>query len=1003
MKRASKKTKNIKNIIYFLIIFTLLKVTTQKITDEEVREVCSKADSYVISFFDVDPQIPKKYENFEPFQKNAEENTNILDIIFLKQDAVKKYKENKFRTTNNFVLFIDIILFILTIIIIFIFNVHFFFRAYTFQIIEQKLGNLAIIFKMAPFEWIHYFIYKKEKTDELIKDYNENKISKLTKNDKIVITVISASFLIVLVILSILNNITYNKSEKSSYNVSCAVLKYIYELENKTDKNKNFIGLNKILSFFNYTQENEDILKESYSKNYINSYNKTLSLISKWNNYLTKVDDRLSINGENEFCIESFPSDVICNVSNVTNVTNSHLYQLLTIYNYHPSTDKTKTLYNINNVLQNNYEIFSDMIKKINNTNKYITDEKEIDEELVKKILNKIEMLIEIYVTYFKSEYISSNGNSFIKNNLVKSLMPDMIFLFVSCLCLIASIPVIIYFFGVKYMSDKLFVVIVFYNALFILLLIALINILNVTKLKNGINLINEISEVVAFLLNKDNLHYIQNLKENNENINFRIINENNIEVNILYYINYIINHNGNLNSLYKFKYQNFPISEIEDIYTKLNYITNDKTNIINQLKTNRTSTYITNIINELNTFLKKGVIDTTYFRDLTGPGYRGTGTETPMTYLTFVNILTRAEYRRNFGYPDLLCDETWNVVSINFENYKYKSRAQLIDCNTCVNFINFEGVNPPPLLNFKEYLLEEIIYRYEIYEPFYPSEYYQMLYEFTALHLLIRNNSDPLEHARKLIDINNDIKNMELEIYEALENNTKLGEKIINYYEKMSQDYITSDNFYSFLNFDFIKNDTLFVLAEIQLSFVENMKNYCLRHIITSIICISVIILFILSYSFISYEIPLPKAKNNEIVNIDKIKEEIKIMVKGKMSLKTKSGQKTNKVNVMTDGKNVSIYQTGKTIEKTNVQPVYNTLFCSGNKVINDKDVSNINAKVGPSLLGLNKFFGQNQNNAKNNTSNKLEAIVEEKEDKVVNNNNVCDQSKANIINGDI
>ena len=419
--------KNKKIIIYFLILFTLLQTANQKITDEEIKDICSKADSYVVSFFGTDPQIPQKFQKFEPIQQYRIKDTNILDMILLKKDAVKKYKENKFKTTKILIFLFDVAFLILIIIIIFIFNIHFLLRSYSFKTIEQKLGNLAILLKMAPFAWIHYFISKKEKVTELIKDYNENQLVRLTKNNKITMIVISIIFLIALVILAFVNIITYNKSEKSIYNVSCALLKYIYELENETDKNKYFIGLKKISSFFNYTEKNEKILIKSDSNNYICSYNNTLNLVLEWDNYLNELNERLSINSKNEFNIITYPSDLDYKGSDIENCK-THLYQLLSIYNYHPSTDKTKTLYSINNVLHTNLEIFNDIIKTINNTNKFIMEVKENDEILVKKILNKVKVLIDIYITKFKNKYISNNGNYFIKNDLLKPLMFDIIF-----------------------------------------------------------------------------------------------------------------------------------------------------------------------------------------------------------------------------------------------------------------------------------------------------------------------------------------------------------------------------------------------------------------------------------------------------------------------------------------------------------------------------------------------------------------------------------------------
>ena len=531
-------------------------------------------------------------------------------------------------------------------------------------------------------------------------------------------------------------------------------------------------------------------------------------------------------------------------------------------------------------------------------------------------------------------------------------------------------------------------------------MIISILIVSNVFEIKTKITLIDDISQVIVFLLDKENIDYYKELNDNNEEINFRIIDENNTEINIIHYINHIINNNGNISGIYKLKYQNFSINELEEINLKLSSTVNDKTNILNQVKTN---TYIENYIKELNSILKSGIINTVYFKDLNGTGYRGYGTESAENYMSYINIKTRVTRRKDFKVQDFDCDESWNVVNKNFEQYKYKSRKQIFDCSSCVNHCNRVGVTPPPVLNYYEYSLEEVLERYKEVNETAPKVYNQLAYQFTAVELLIRKNNTALKQVEKLIDINNYLKNLELEIYESIKNNTKIGENIISYFEELIEEYVTSNDFYSFLDPDFIKNDTLFLLAEIQLSFLNNINNYCLKRLIISIICILVIVLFVLSYSFISYEIPLPKEESKENINMEKIKEEIKNVIKEKsLKQKTKSEQQQlTQKNVINDGKNVIINEDAKTSNKINIKPIYNTLFCTANKSFNEKDILNVNDKIGNSqLLGLNKFFAQDQNNAKNTA--KLESIAEEKEENIFNNN-ICDQSKVNILKNDI
>ena len=75
----------------------------------------------------------------------------------------------------------------------------------------------------------------------------KNELPKTNKSFKIISLLVSFVLLVLSIIFAIYNNYKFDYAEKTTYNISCALMKLLHEM--KYGKN-NFIGLDKINEFF---------------------------------------------------------------------------------------------------------------------------------------------------------------------------------------------------------------------------------------------------------------------------------------------------------------------------------------------------------------------------------------------------------------------------------------------------------------------------------------------------------------------------------------------------------------------------------------------------------------------------------------------------------------------------------------------------------------------------------------------------------------------------------
>ena len=535
-----------KSIFIILFFINLSKIPCKIFSPSEIKDICSKSDDYISTFFTNNQSLNEQYKDYKPLKNFDTKDDYILQMLYLNDKANKVYKSQKlkqFRILN----YIFIFLLMVAIFVILNLDLHFLFSNFIFKD-NNNHGSFLKYFKMSTFSWVRYLIFDAKKMSEFYSKYKREGLTKLNKYFKIFLIFISFILLFLSIIFTMLNIKEFEKPEKVTNNLTCALMKLIYEIKNGPSRNENnFIGIDLIKSFY----ENFDLIKEDIENNlktFNENYSMALKLTMQWDEFLNDLNKTLS-NTTLEFVINSYPSEI--NKIDDIEKYEKNCYQLQIIYDYYPSSDKTKYLNKIENY----------MFNKIDSINKLITETKNIfisnskintlysNSELVfKNIVEKFYKIFYIYINKFTDVYLTAIYNDFISNYLSFLFNISYAYLVLLVFCVVIFIHFIGYVYHKKCMNNKLSLVVLLFNSLFILIILSIISSIKIISMKNKITYIDDLSKAIYFLLSKENQEYFL---ENDDfiinNTDFSIKDIDDTPKSIFYYLNYLINNEKKL------------------------------------------------------------------------------------------------------------------------------------------------------------------------------------------------------------------------------------------------------------------------------------------------------------------------------------------------------------------------------------------------------------------------------------------------------------------------
>ena len=944
----------IKTIFFHLYFFSILTLITSNTISKSKTEICTNSEEYINSFFSGKEQdLSEEYQSFTPTKLYQVKNDFILNSFFLNEDDIKTYQNQRFSKINLYKIILIAGL-LLSIVIAFNFDFHFMCRLHENEESDDNyIGNFMNICKISSFTWVKYLMYNKEKMNEFYIHYKKNELPKTNITLKIFLLFISFILLICSIIITLYNNFKSESPTKATFNISCALNKFLYEIKNGKNNYTGLDIINEFFSEFEYINEKNEQTIQKFNDNFITIEN----LISEWDNYINNLINSLSDSKSGKFYITSYSSGEICNNENIE-TCESIKYQLEIIYYYYQSNDGKINLYQIKEFMHKNIEKIYTIVKQYNDINKNILNLiSKNNENIYYNILSKSSQLLDIYIDKFNEIYLPDIHNYFIYNILPFLFNIDFAFAVLLGFCCLLFIPVISYSFNKKCMKNKLSIVILFYNGLFVLLILSILNCIKIITVKTRSIYVEDISSVIYFLFDADNLDYLNEIDDYTiNNDDFNIKDENQDSKNIFYYLNYIVNNKKNITELFEIDLTKINRKKINTLYNQLENVFRDNTQ--NIIKKKITNTDLENITNELLKILNNGLAIDTEFTTLTGQEKI-----TPNNYFENINKRTQANKRAKNSIIDFDCDESWSISTTQQDGYTYINKKEIIDCEGCTNRYFNKNNSKKYLLNYPEYKLDEIIERYsDLKNKNFSEIYYQIINQFKSLEKFRDDNFQT--QINNLCGYNKELIDLQNSIFENLNKSVYLSNEIITSYENLFIKYSIDDN-YSFLNWNFIKNDINFILYVAENSFLKAVNKFYFIHLLGNISHILLSIILSIFYSIVSYDIPLPKKRPKQKVDHTSIIQEIKELKKQKYEDPDRSGDILRGAAFMNSniGGNVSIVKGGTTINNNNINPHYNTLFCgnNGGNDLNADNLLNLNKKIEKELNGLNVIFNQN------------------------------------------
>ena len=381
----------------------------------------------------------------------------------------------------------------------------------------------------------------------------------------------------------------------------------------------------------------------------------------------------------------------------------------------------------------------------------------------------------------------------------------------------------------------------------------------------------------------------------------------------------------------------------------------NNLSNFLSSYDENNPNQYLCNYILKISDMIKEGLKYDTKFQDILSTGFLNSYSEYPLTYLTYVNLRTRAVTREDpsWGFKDFDCDETWNISTSNYGLWTpnkyytwYYTNSEKYLCNNCTNHYSSKNANNPPLLNYLEFTLEQAIERYSyLKDTENNDEYNGLVYYFTAAEFL--RNSSFIEHLQKMIDFNLELTEIQNNIFILFKESVDLSKEIINEYINIYNSFKEGD-IYSSIYCEFLREDLNFVLGEIKNGIINKINKLKLFHILINFINIVLSNFMIIFYCIISYNLPYFPITNPQLQKIKGINKKLKKHKKGIRSLfsyirKTRS----KKIKSKSTKKNIKDKNNRRVIIKISGNIINNNSYQEGgnkNESNNDKVNSQIN-----------------------------------------------------------
>ena len=966
-KNISFQFMNHTFLLFLIFLLSLKKIESSSLSLKDVQNVCSGADEFIKEYFSGDEKSPEKYDELDQSEIEKGNDENIIKFIFLSKSAKIEYEKDKiskFKTYSNIILF----LIIFFCIIILIFEIHFLFRVYySDKEIKTKNGVTCITFiRINPIGWIKYLCMDQKARE---KYFNEYKSQEIIYNKCLFIFFSIIIFIIMIgsVFFAVLNFLDINKTKKSVDNMACSLMKFLYEIKIKPLRQSSFLGFENINTFFSNFSENSNIINTKIDL-FTNSLQKCRTQNTTWISSIKKIQEKLSNLATMEFFLYGLPSDTknmnFKSFSVMGNISDAkkHIYQLQTIYYYYPLEDRNSLLFSINKIFNAISEpVISEaekFEKKINSQN---SNNNNGFNNIYQNVVSLFDKVLSLYIQKLKEEYLE------VINNDLKNVLSDIFNLdFTFVLLLILSIPLyiilVLNFYNQNCNSRNKTISTLLMNLIFIFLIASTYQLTSIQNINKKTVYIQDVWRGIAFLFDSKNINYTNDhLIDNIGDVGI-LIKDNNKFNNLFYYLNYMFNNDGRLFNNSENQTSQFNDSEL----LSLNKTFNSLNNFLDLYDSNNPNDYLSYSNKEISGMIKEGLTSDTKFQDISGSGFAGTYYEYGNGYLTYINLRTKASGRSvtEWGYKDFDCDEYWSFSTSNYilqlspTTYLiyYYTNSKNYLCYNCENHYSPKNTNNPPLLNFLEFTLEEVIERYsDLKDTINNAEYNALVYYFTAIEFL--RNSSFIEQLQKIYDFNMELTEIQNDTFISLKKIVDSAIEIISRYSN-SFNYDIEDKS-SNIYCDYLREDLNFVLGEIKNGFLKKIHNVNLFHVLMDVINIMLSIFMIIFYCIISYNFPYFPIKDKAST----IKQTI-IYNSKKVTKENINSGLLNLHNVM--GKNnqvMSSYIPKKNSKEENIRPVI--IKITGNDINNNslyKEVekenkienNNFNPKINSSNINL-------------------------------------------------
>ena len=867
-----------KQIITFLLIFLFQTKIEPSLTLslKDMEKICLNSDEYINNFFSGDEELPEKYNELDQTEIEKGNDENIIKLILLSENSEVEYENTKTSKQKKNIIIL-LILIIPFCIVVIIFEIHFICRN-SYSDKENRKKNVvtfSTFIKINPFGLFKYLCIDEE---ERIKYFIEYKTQNnlYYKYPFIFFSILIFILIIGSIFLGILNYLDSNKTNITVNNMTCALMKFLYELKNKPIRQSSFLGFENVSSFFINFNENSDIIKLN-SEILTNNYKKCKTQNTSWTSSIDEIQKKLSDQESMEFYFYGLPSDPnSMNFSNFSVIgdiskANKNLFQLQVIYDYYPVDTKGTILYDINQFFINISEpIISEVDKLERKLSSQESNNKEIENNnIYQNIVSKFDSVLDLYIKIFKKVYLEQIDNN-LKDDLIDVNNLDLVLILILSLCIPLFYIFILNINKKKCYSHSKTFSFLLMQFIFILFIASVYQLAIFKRINKKIIYIQDIWRGIAFLFDSNNINYLNENPINNTGDVDLLIKDNNKYNNLFYYLNYMVNNKGKLGNSSEILICPFNKEEL----STANKTFNDLNNILDLYDSNNPNEYLYNYNLKISDMIKGGLKYDTGFQDISGTGYLGSNYEDPLTYLTYVNVRTRANTRKNsnWGIKDFDCDETWNISTSNhllwFSNFAYKlyyyTNSEKYLCDSCINHYSSKNSTISPLLNFLDFSLEQIIDRYsDLNNTEYISEFNGLVYYFTAVEFL--RNSSFIQHLQKMYNFNIELNEIQKIYFATLQIIVDATKEIINRYLKILSPIGEVGDISSSIYCTFLRKDLNFVLGEIKNGFLKKINHINKFHMIMNIINIILSILMIIFYCMISYNLPYFQIKNDK------------------------------------------------------------------------------------------------------------------------------------------